>query len=198
MRLIQLKTCPREDASGFFSNGSQGKTEVLSKLPRPVFGERVGVRGPHGADPAFGEIKAPDKKYPTAKARSLRSAATRNEKNLWKLLRNRRLVGLKFRRQHPVGPFFIDFFCIEKNLGVELDGGGHFSWNGARDVRRDRALHEAGVQIVRISNNELREDRESVLRRIRIAAERDPLTPALSPQRGEGVVARKLKKIRHV
>jgi very-short-patch-repair endonuclease len=58
-------------------------------------------------------------------ARRLRKTETAAEKRLWAHLRNRRLAGLKFRRQHPLGRRVVDFFCVEAKLAVELDGSGH-------------------------------------------------------------------------
>ena len=59
------------------------------------------------------------------RARSLRKNMTDVERLLWQLLRDRQLGGYKFRRQHPIGPFFVDFVCLEKELVIEVDGGQH-------------------------------------------------------------------------
>ena len=61
----------------------------------------------------------------TGRARMWRKNLTETEKWLWRQLRNRELAGCKFRRQHPIGPFIVDFVCIEKRLVIELDGGQH-------------------------------------------------------------------------
>ena len=58
------------------------------------------------------------------RARALRREATDAERFLWSLLRNRQFLGLKFRRQHPLGGYIVDFYCHEARLGIELDGGG--------------------------------------------------------------------------
>ncbi|GIW93024.1 MAG: hypothetical protein KatS3mg110_1065 [Pirellulaceae bacterium] len=58
-------------------------------------------------------------------ARELRGRQTKAERLLWNVLCNRRLCGLRFRRQRPIGPFIVDFTCIEKRIVVELDGGYH-------------------------------------------------------------------------
>jgi len=63
---------------------------------------------------------------PLARRRQLRRSSTDAEAFLWYHLRSRRLAGFKFRRQHPYGPFILDFFCAERNLAIELDGGQHF------------------------------------------------------------------------
>ena len=64
-------------------------------------------------------------KHPVDAARNLRQNQTDAEKKLWDCLRNRQLDGLKFRRQHPVPPYTVDFFCEEKGLIIEIDGGQH-------------------------------------------------------------------------
>jgi very-short-patch-repair endonuclease len=58
-------------------------------------------------------------------SRSLRRSQTDAERHLWSRLRDRQLVGVKFRRQHPIGPFVVDFCCVERCLIIELDGGQH-------------------------------------------------------------------------
>ena len=63
-----------------------------------------------------------DMDHTKAKARALRQASTDAERALWYRLRDRRLAGHKFRRQHPVGPYFADFACVEAGLVIELDG----------------------------------------------------------------------------
>jgi very-short-patch-repair endonuclease len=62
-----------------------------------------------------------------ARRRALRGRATDAERLLWRLLQARQLLGLKFRRQHPVGPYIVDFYCADRRLAVELDGGQHFT-----------------------------------------------------------------------
>lgn len=59
-------------------------------------------------------------------ARKLRKNLTETEKKLWYYLRSYRKQGIKFRRQHPLGPYFVDFVCLNKKLIVELDGGQHY------------------------------------------------------------------------
>jgi very-short-patch-repair endonuclease len=83
---------------------------------------------------------------------------------LWHLLRNRRLLGLKFRRQHPVPPYVLDFYCEELKLAVELDGGQHNSDpKAARDTKRDNVLREHGIEVVRYWNHDILLRTESVL-----------------------------------
>jgi 2-isopropylmalate synthase len=97
-------------------------------------------------------------------ARVLRRNATEAEQTMWRLLRDRRFGGVKFRRQVPVGPFIADFASIEHRLVVELDGGQHA--DSASDVRRDRFLKAEGWRVLRVWNNELMRNREGVLEAI--------------------------------
>ncbi len=102
----------------------------------------------------------------TPRARALRKQSTWAEKRLWRLLRSRRLAGYKFRRQHPEGRYYLDFYCLEAMLAVELDGFGH-GIPGQReyDRNRDEYLVSRGILVKRIWNNQLvrTEDRENVV-----------------------------------
>lgn len=95
-------------------------------------------------------------------AREMRRGMTDAEALLWKLLRDRRVAGAKFRRQHPVGKYILDFYCDEKRLGVELDGGQH---GGAvkYDTQRDDWLRLQGIRILRFWNNEMLAETEAVM-----------------------------------
>jgi len=78
-------------------------------------------------------------------ARSFRKKATDAEKRLWSHLRNRKLAGLKFRRQHPLGDRTVDFFCADAKLAIELDGSGHLSESRqGSDLDREIELYEKG------------------------------------------------------
>ena len=84
--------------------------------------------------------------------RALRQRATDAETLLWRLLRSRQLHHLKFRRQHPAGPYILDFYCHEARLCVEIDGGGHsFGDRPDKDARRDQWLADKGIRTLRIS-----------------------------------------------
>lgn len=102
---------------------------------------------------------------PTRTARALRSNSTEAERRLWRHLKTRQVVGFKFRRQHPIGPYVADFCCLEKRLIVELDGGQH-----VRQVRKDQQrtewLEAAGYRVVRFWNRQIFEDIDSVVREI--------------------------------
>lgn len=109
---------------------------------------------------------------------------TAAERLLWAMLRGRQL-GAKFRRQHPIGPFFADFFCVEARLVIELDGPIHRQ-RRRHDCRRDVWLVACGLRVLRLSNDKvLRHPKQAVaeIQRSLFAADSAPLTP-LSPGRG--------------
>ena len=88
------------------------------------------------------------------RARELRKSQTQAERALWSVLRNHRLGGHRFRRQHPVGHYIVDFVCLENRLVVELDGGQHLEsvdYDGARTAY----LENCGFSIVRFWNNQV-------------------------------------------
>ncbi len=87
------------------------------------------------------------------------------ERLLWYHLRNRNLCGWKFPRQHPVGPFIVDFICAEKNFIIEVDGGQH-AVNIESDNLRSCFMQEQGYRVLRFWNNEVLQETEAVLTRI--------------------------------
>ena len=96
------------------------------------------------------------------RARALRKRMTDAERLLWRHLRNRELGGWKFRRQYPVGPFIVDFICVEKNVVIEVDGGQHAE-NEALDLQRSAYLNKMGYRVLRFWNNEVLQETEAVL-----------------------------------
>ena len=91
-----------------------------------------------------------------AQARQLRREATPTERHAWSLLRNRRMLGLKFRRQHVLQGFIVDFYCAELKLVVELDGGLHREASRADyDAARSAWLESAGYRVIRIRNKDV-------------------------------------------
>jgi very-short-patch-repair endonuclease len=89
-------------------------------------------------------------------ARANRRAMTEAEFRLWQHVRGRQLGGLAFRRQVPVGPFIVHFFCPDRRLVVEVDGGQHFDGAGlAADARRSEWLETAGYAVLRVPNREV-------------------------------------------
>jgi len=124
-----------------------------AQIPSPLGGERVRVRGA--------------RRTRTAEARDfsrrLRKNSTDAEKRLWRLLRHRRFNDFKFRRQYPCGIYFLDFFCVEARLSVELDGGGHgFPGQRQHDEERERFLAAQGIKTLRFWNHQLRGELEAI------------------------------------
>jgi very-short-patch-repair endonuclease len=99
----------------------------------------------------------------TKRARALRVESTDVEARLWLRLRRSQL-GVDFRRQHPAGPYFLDFYCSALRLAIELDGGQHAEASAAaRDLRRTRWLAERGVTVLRFWNSDVNENITGVL-----------------------------------
>jgi len=110
------------------------------------------------------------------RCRKLRQSSSDAEKRLWRTLRDRQMAGAKFRRQHSLGPYILDFCCPEARLAIELDGGQHaFEKQIRHDEQRSRYLADHGIQELRFWNNEVLENTEGVLEKIWSV-----LTPALS------------------
>src|SRR5689334_6104993 len=118
-------------------------------------------------------------------ARILRGRETSAEQLLWNELRGRRLAGLKFRRQHPIGPFVADFCCPELRLVVELDGEIHETQQ-ERDAEREELLKAAGYHILGFSNREALEDLHGTLERIQSTVEALPQCDASPISRTHG------------
>jgi very-short-patch-repair endonuclease len=101
--------------------------------------------------------------WKTNRSRALRSSSTSAEDRLWAELRNRQLAGLKFVRQVPIGPYFVDFVCREHQVIVEVDGGTHsttgeIAYDKARTVR----LEKLGFRIFRVHNTDVYENIDGV------------------------------------
>jgi very-short-patch-repair endonuclease len=120
----------------------------LSKLNAPFH---------YGASPSIFE-----------RANLLRKNLTGAELLLWKNLRNRKLMGCKFRRQHPVGKYIVDFYCHEKLLVIELDGGIHENPDvKERDEGREYDLNSLGLTIIRFKNEEIESNLDTILNEIK-------------------------------
>jgi len=101
----------------------------------------------------------------------LRRSETEAEKLLWQALKNRKCAGLKFRRQHPFGWFVLDFYCHERALAVEVDGGIHKNRDVKRhDINRTSELENMGVRVIRFTNEEVIGEIEEVLKKIALFA----------------------------
>ncbi|UOR06364.1 endonuclease domain-containing protein [Hymenobacter aerilatus] len=108
--------------------------------------------------------------YQKATRRILRSNLTPAEALLWKALQRSQLDGRKFRRQHDIGPYIVDFYCPAEKLVVELDGAGHFTASGeAQDQERDSYLGSLGLKVLRFENKLVVQHIESVLAAIEAA-----------------------------
>ena len=101
----------------------------------------------------------------TALSRRLRDAPTDAEALLWRYLRSREMGGYKFRRQYSVGPYFLDFFCHEAGLAIEVDGSQHMV-EVERDEARTRYLETLGIRVARFTNVEVLTETDSVLEAI--------------------------------
>jgi very-short-patch-repair endonuclease len=92
---------------------------------------------------------------------------TQAEKILWEQLRNKELLGFRFRRQHPIGEFVVDFFCYKALLVVEVDGDVHDTpYQKERDGERSNILKSFGIKEVRFRNEEIMNDLDNVLAKI--------------------------------
>ena len=108
--------------------------------------------------------------YNTDRARRLRRDQTPPEGVLWSKLRAKRLAGIKFRRQHPIGPYVVDFCCTEAMLVVEVDSIYHVG-RQAHDRKRDAELAERGCLVMRISAGDVAKNMNGVLSTIRRVVE---------------------------
>lgn len=97
--------------------------------------------------------------------RELRQNTTDAEKHLWYFLRAKRLNGFKFRRQHLIQPFVVDFICLSKKLIVELDGSQHME-NQHYDEKRSAFLNSRGYRVLRFWNAEVFKETEAMLNEI--------------------------------
>ncbi|WP_395117091.1 endonuclease domain-containing protein [Rhodanobacter sp. FW102-FHT14D06] len=116
-------------------------------------------------------------------AKSLRTTSTAAEIKFWYHLRARRLVGLKFRRQHPIPPYIADFFCEGFRLVVEVDGSQH---DEETDRIRRRALERQGLVVLRFWDNQVLQETAAVLEAILDFARGRTLSPTPPPE-GEGL-----------
>jgi len=155
-----------------------GGSGAGGSLPSPACGRGAGGEGKRLSNHEF--------------ARKLRSHQTTAEDRLWYFLRAHRFMGLKFKRQKPIGPYIADFICTEYKLIVEADGGQHGSLG---DFDRDAWLREQGYTVLRFWNNQIHGEVEGVLEAIRQAVlakgfvEAPVLSPDPSPVHGRGETA---------
>jgi adenine-specific DNA-methyltransferase len=97
--------------------------------------------------------------------------------HLWKHLRAHRLAELKWRRQHAIGPFIVDFYCHSKGLVIEVDGSQHYEGDGvASDQRRTAYLRELGLRVLRFTNVDVLTQQDGVLEAIWLAVGGDEIS----------------------
>jgi very-short-patch-repair endonuclease len=106
-------------------------------------------------------------------ARTLRKEQTNSEKIVWELIRDRKFMNLKFRRQHVIEGFILDFYCHEIKLGIEIDGGIH---NKRKDYDRMRQtiIESEGISVIRVSNRQISNRKRSILEMIKKAIGNNP------------------------
>ena len=114
--------------------------------------------------------------YVLKRARGLRRRQTDAEKQLWKTLRSRHFESYKFRRQKPIGPYYVDFVCLEQKLIIEIDGGQH-GWQQKKDEQRTVYLNQKGFKVIRFWNNDILENLEGVMTMLKRELE-ETLTPS--------------------
>jgi agmatine deiminase len=117
-------------------------------------------------------------------AKRLRSHSIDAEQTLWRKLRDRQLGEVKFRRQHPIGPFVVDFCCPEKKIVIEVDGGQHVE-NQEADERRTKELEKLGYHVLRFWTHEVLKLTEAVLEKILQEIEIPHPSPLPSRERGK-------------
>jgi very-short-patch-repair endonuclease len=146
--------------------------------PSPLWGE-----GRVRDSRVRGEVCEPRRDF----ARGLRRRQTDAERRLWARLRDRRLLGAKFARQVPLGPYIVDFCCREQKVIVELDGGQHAA-GADYDAARTSCLEGLGYRVLRFWDNEALGNTDGVLQRIgeALSPVQTRPSPRPSPQRGEG------------
>ncbi|GAH69283.1 unnamed protein product [marine sediment metagenome] len=99
---------------------------------------------------------------------------TEAEKKIWYRVRDKQL-GVKFRRQQPIGNYVVDFVCFEKKLVIEIDGGEHFE--SGRDKIRDKWFQEQGYKLLRFWNNDVLKNTDDVIQAIINEFSPSPLSP---------------------
>lgn len=121
--------------------------------------------------PGYRPSPSGEARVPPERQVQLRRPLSPPEAVLWSHLRDRRLAGFKFRRQHPLGVYIADFYCAEVRLVVEIDGASHAA-RVEHDRHRDAWMREQGLHVLRVSASAVAKDCDGVLKTIRAAAER--------------------------
>ena len=114
------------------------------------------------------------------KAQSLRENATASEVYLWERLKSNQFQGLKFRRQHPIGIYIVDFYCHQNKLIIEVDGGYHSTPEQIeKDQKRTDFLNFQGLMVIRFTNEQVLAEIDDVLEKIKECCKNYFLSPAL-------------------
>jgi isoleucyl-tRNA synthetase/very-short-patch-repair endonuclease len=155
------------------------------QIPSPFQGEKLQIPSPFQGEklqipsPFQGEGEGEGQNL-THLAKNLRKNDTDLEHKLWQAIRNRQINNCKFRRQHQIDNYIVDFVCLEKQLIIELDGSQHaFEKNKKYDELRTKYLEKKGFKVLRFWNNEIFENFNGVLEKIWLCLQNDP-HPTLS------------------
>jgi len=133
----------------------------FDRLPSPRWGEGLGVRG---RAPTIEKAMNSDRRL-IEFARRMRREPSPTEELMWKLLRNQKLGGFRFRRQHPFPPYIADFYCAVARLVIEADGESHLE-SKEYDSVRQTAFEARGLRVLRFWNTTVFDDSEAVLETI--------------------------------
>ncbi len=187
MRAMGLRYAPSAPSSPALLPGGEGG-EFSALNPRPkgedIESFMVAEKNYRGGFFFSGLIK---------EARELRKKQTKAEEFLWNIIRNKQFMGLKFRRQHQIGKYIVDFYCDEKKLIIELDGEVHNSEKQKKhDKTRDKYLTTLGNKVMRFANDRIFDDAEAVLGEIEAS-----LSPWEREHKGEGNADHRIGVIWH-
>jgi very-short-patch-repair endonuclease len=151
---------------------AEEKEAAISTLTKEFLRRADAVPSPEGegqdeggcqTNPHPGPLPSDGRGRIISRARALRKKETWAEKLMWSWLRDRRFSQYKFRRQHPEGIYYLDFFCEEARLAVELDGSGHgFPDQQLHDAKRTAFLTSQGIKVLRFWNSHLRRNAQSI------------------------------------
>ncbi len=185
--LVRLDVAGREMIVEVLDSPFAQAYRALRPSPPGPLSQSFGGGG-RGGGGSYARSPEPGQKL-IERARQLRQQATNAEQLLWELLRNRQLLGRKFRRQHPLGRFIADFFCDDARLIIEIDGAVHQEPSQQeRDRMREEALRQHSYHLLRFTNDQVLHQTAQVLQTIAaFVAEHtfeEPSPPL--PQRGRG------------
>lgn len=185
---FDLTPNPSPEERGTYSEEDGNENKIRSTSPSPL------EKGPEDEVHAQDFIFTTDSKtWKTAKtnARENRKNPTEAEEKIWEAIRNNAL-GYKFRRQHAISRFIVDFVCIEKKLVVEIDGAIHDNQK-QEDLERTSILNSEGFNVIRFTNDEVKNNLKEVLTSIKDALDKSPSireSSSLSPGEGRGEAIR--------